>query len=91
MGGVLWSGRHLVTKAVAALINVFWHTKVHSLFCVVPIEVYAKEYVSIPIDCAFILFGKVRDEVFGVVVTGIFHAKFVDDESNINGLCCMFE
>ena len=82
---------HFITKLVACISNVFWHAKVNHPFLIVPLKVDFQKYFSVSINCVFVDFRQVADEVICVVAAGGFYAKVVDNKTNIYRSCFVFE
>ena len=91
MGGMLGFGEHLVVEDLAFLCDVIRHAELYGAFLVVPVEMDAEEYFSIPIDGASKFFGKVVDEVLGIGAMDVFYAKIIHDETKIQIAGDVFE
>ena len=91
MGGMLRSSGYFITNLVACLSNVFWHAKVNHLFLIVPLKVDFQKYFSVPINCKFVGFRQVGDEVTCDVAAGVFYAKAVNNKTKIYRSCFMFK
>lgn len=85
MGRVFWFSGKFVSENLSRFGDVVWHGEINGAIGVVPLEMGSKEYYSLPVGCTYVLFGEVIDEVLSVCPVGLFDAKVIDDEAEIDG------
>jgi hypothetical protein len=69
--------------------DVACHGNVKGACVVILFEAYAAVEVAIPIFGEFNFFFDALDKVVNILLTGIFHAKIVDNKCEGDGACCM--
>ncbi len=81
----LWRGGMLVFLQL--LDDVSRHGNVEGACVVIPFEAYAAVEVTFPIFGEFIFVFNTLDKVVDTLLVHIFHAKFVDDKCERDGVC----
>jgi hypothetical protein len=74
-----------VLEALETIFNVFWHQEMHLLAWVIPLNGESTVSFSFFFNRALIIFLDRLQEVLGVLLTGVFDSKVVDDQRERNG------
>ena len=68
-----------MVEALESGFDISWHRYMYLVFLVVPIYGDSGVNVSLPVTSYCVIFLEVRDEMFSVLFSDIFHAEVIDD------------
>ena len=76
---MLWFRLNSLFEKVTGFDNVVQHVDLDYLLVIVLAQVDSKEYVAVPIDCAYIFLGKMLDEVSGIILIIVAYTKVINN------------